>query len=118
MNIRIGYLPIHILITYPHASHALVTRTCQPDASQAPAHVDAGTRRQRPRMPGTPPSPPASGHASSDVHTLATLTTRARARSRARQRASPQHCTPIPTLPYECKRARDRFNAERESPLG
>ena len=92
MNIRIGYLPIHILITYPHASHALVTHA----RSLAPS----------------------SGHASSDVHALATLTTRARSRSRARQRASPQHCTPIPTLPYECKRARDRFNAERESPLG
>ena len=92
MNIRIGYLPIHILITYPHASHALTTRT----RSLAPS----------------------PGHASSDVHALATLTTRARSRSRARQRASPQHCTPIPTLPYECKRARDRFNAERESPLG
>ena len=51
-------------VTYPHASHALVTRTCQPCASQAPAHVDASTRRQRPCTPGTPPSPPAHAHAS------------------------------------------------------
>ena len=94
MNIRIGHYPTHIRVTYPHASHALTTRT---------------------RARSLAPSPE---HASFDVHALATLTTRARSRSRARQRASPQHCTPIPTLPYECKRARDRFDAERESPLG
>lgn len=59
-------------VTYPHASHALVTRTCQPDASQAPAHVDASTRRQRPCTPGTPPSPPAHAHAHASVQAHST----------------------------------------------
>ena len=51
MGIRIGYYPIHIRVTYPHASHALATRA----RSLAPSPE----------------------HASSDVHALAT---RARAR--------------------------------------
>ena len=59
-------------VTYPHASHALVTRTCQPCASQAPAHVDASTRRQRPCTPGTPPSPPAHAHAHASVQAHST----------------------------------------------
>ena len=63
-------------VTYPHASHALVTRTCRPCASQAPAHVDASTRRQRPCTPGTPhprTRTRAHAHASVQVHNTAHL---------------------------------------------
>ena len=77
MNIRIGYLPIHILITYPHASHALTTRTrsLAPSPEHASSDVHALDTRTRARSLA-----PSSEHASSDAHTLATLT---RARSLA-----------------------------------
>ena len=106
---RIDYRHPDRLLTYPHPRN-LSTCEPRPRHPHVPARFKPGTcARRRQHTPTTP------------VHARhPTLTTRARSRSRshARQRASPQHCTPIPTLPYECKRARDRFDAERESPLG